>query len=379
MTLNISTDNATTPIGTARQDQRRPMTDSASRAMACPPSGAKRAPWVVRDVTLPLPADFRLDSGERLSEPWLTVRITRSPQVADDAPLVAVAGGISAGRVVARDADASAPTAWWAEVARSGGGVDLDAVRMLSFDMLPNAGETATTITTNDQARALAAALDGLGVERLAAYIGSSYGGMVGLAFAADHGHRLGRLAVISAAHRPDATATAWRGIQRRMVRFGLDHGDPEGGLALARQLAMTTYRAASELDQRFDCTPQGAHAGDPFDVCDYLIARGEAFCKVMAAERFLTLSDSLDRHRIDPASIAVPVLLIAARTDRLVSPDAMVCLAARTKGPSRYCVIDTPYGHDAFLKEPDQMNHLLGQFLDEVLAAETPARVAAS
>ncbi|MBB4210159.1 homoserine O-acetyltransferase [Rhodothalassium salexigens DSM 2132] len=379
MTLDISTDTASANTGIRHGDLRRTMTGDGSGAMARAPGATTQHNWVARDVTLPLPADFTLDSGERLSEPWLTLRITRGAQVADDAPLVAVAGGISAGRVVARDAGANAPTAWWAEVARPGGGVDLDAVRMLSFDMLPNAGETATTITTNDQARALAAALDGLGVERLAAYIGSSYGGMVGLAFAADHGHRLGRLAVISAAHRPDATATAWRGIQRRMVRFGLDHGDPEGGLALARQLAMTTYRAANELDQRFDCTAQGAHAGDPFDVCEYLIARGEAFCKVMAAERFLTLSDSLDRHRVDPAAIDVPTLLIAARTDRLVSPDAMVCLAARTKGSSRYCVIDTPYGHDAFLKEPEQMNHLLGQFLDEVLAAEAPARAAAS
>jgi len=45
----------------------------------------------------------------------------------------------------------------------------------------------------------------------------------------------------------------AWRGIQRRAVRLGIEAGRPKEGMKIARELAMTTYRTAEEFADRFD------------------------------------------------------------------------------------------------------------------------------
>jgi homoserine O-acetyltransferase len=307
------------------------------------------------DVSVILPAEFTLQSGERLSKPELRLRLYGP----DGAPAIVVSGGISAGREVA---DAGASKGWWRDIVGPGGAVDTEIARVIGFDFLPNAGETARTITTNDQARALAHALAAIGAPRLKAFIGASYGGMLALAFAEAFPDRVEKLCVISAADRPHAASTALRGVQRRIVEFAIRAGDPKAGLSLARQLAMTTYRTPEEFDARFPHRP-GARAGDPYAVCDYLIARGDAY--QMAPERFVTLSDSIDRHRIDPARIAAKALFIAVSEDRLV-PAADTARLAAAAPRARYAEISSLYGHDAFLKEAASIGPLINTFIEE-------------
>lgn len=308
------------------------------------------------DVSVILPADFTLQSGEKLSKPELRLRLFGP----DGAPAVAVSGGISAGREVA---DGAGATGWWREVVGPGGAIDTASTRVIGFDFLPNAGETARTITTNDQARALKIALDAIGVSALKSFTGASYGGMVALAFAEEFPDRVGKLCVISAADRPHAAATALRGIQRRMVEFGLRAGDAQAGLSLARQLAMTTYRTPEEFEARFPHRP-GAAAGDPYAVCDYLIARGGAY--QMAPERYVTLSDSIDRHAVDPAKIEAEALFIAVASDRLV-PAADIKRLASAAPNASYAEFSSLYGHDAFLKEPEAVAALIRRFTEKV------------
>jgi len=253
-----------------------------------------------RDISVLLPAGFTLASGERLSNRELRLRLYGDPEN----PLVIALGGISSGR---RIADSDDGKGWWRGIVSAGGasgGVDLEKFCVLGFDFLPNREETARTITTVDQARALCVALDYLDIARIHGFAGASYGGMVALAFAARYPARATKLCIISAADRANPAATAVRGVQRRILQFAKSCGKPEEGVALARQLAMTTYRTPEEFGERFDSAPGAggcAAAGDPYDVCDYLMARGNAF--PMSADRFLTLSDSIDRHRIDPAA----------------------------------------------------------------------------
>ena len=79
--------------------------------------------------------------------------------------------------------------------------------------------------------------------------VGASYGGMVALAFARTI-PATGRahLVVISAADRAHPMSTAWRSVQRAIVRYALKHNDGPEGLRLARALAMATYRSADEF-----------------------------------------------------------------------------------------------------------------------------------
>lgn len=313
---------------------------------------SEKAPGAV-DISSMLAADFVLQSGERLSRAEFVLRVHGDLRN----PAVIIAGGISACRKVA---DCGAETGWWRDVVGSGRAIDLQDYCVIGFDFLPGAAETARTITTGDQARALSIALENIGVGSIHAFVGASYGGMVALAFAERFPDRLSRLCAISAADRPHPTSTALRGVQRRIVEFARRAGDPSEGVSLARQIAMVTYRTPQEFAARFGREP-GPRAGDPYPVCDYLISRGRAYD--MAADRFVTLSDSIDRHVADPTRIMARSLFIASSSDWLVPTGDVERLAALVVN-SKLQIIDSRHGHDAFLKDAHAMGPIINSFL---------------
>jgi len=312
---------------------------------------------------VPLPG-FCLSDGQPLTD--TTMRLRRFGP--DRAPVLVVLGGISSDRRVADVGDGQ--PAWWPRIVRPGGPVDLNRYQVLGLDLLPGpAEERIRTLTPADQARAVAIALDHLGIPRLEAVIGASYGGMVGLAFASLFPERLKQLIAISAPHRPATHATALRGIQRRILAFGIETGRPAEAVALARELAMTTYRTPKELDLRFgqDATPEAA--GQPYAVCDYLKARGRACVPRMSAGRWISLSDSLDRHRVDPGAITVPTTLLGFTSDQLVPISDLNALAERL--PNLRACVRAPslYGHDGFLKEEAVVADLIASALADPLS----------
>ena len=338
-------------------------------------------PHEFADDVLHLSGGLNLSLGGRLPTVELAWRMIGPA----GAPVVAVLGGISADRRVC--ASSGDEKAWWPGLVGRGLGVDTDRFRVLSFDYLGGSGgstgpEARTdggavssvssfpSVTTSDQTALLALLLDHLGIAHLHAFVGASYGGMVALAFAAEHGSRLGRLLVVSAAEEAHPLATAWRSIQRRIVRLGLQNGRGTEGLSLARGLAMTTYRSPAEFAQRFASTPAVTEQGFRFPVEEYLDARGADFAARVLPESFLCLSESIDLQHIDPRDVHVPTTLIAVRQDQLVPVEQMRLLAARMgrgedSGPARLIEIDSIFGHDAFLKEGETLIPLFKQALE--------------
>lgn len=314
------------------------------------------------DVRAVLPSDFRLASGEALAATEVVGRIYG----AAGAPLVVVAGGISSRRDAAR---------WWSWVVRAGGPIDLNRVRVLAFDLLPGKDGAAVTITTTDQARLLAVLLDALGEPVVDAFVGASYGGCIGQAFAAAFPGRIGELVVISAAHRAHPSATASRGIQRRLLAFARDCGREAEGIALARELAMTTYRTADEFDWRFSGAAP-SEAGQPYPVCDYLISRGANYAQVTSAGRWIALSDSLDRHAVAPEAIACPLTVLGFTSDRLVPIEDIRDFARRAPNLRRLEEAPSIFGHDAFLKEREVVGRALHAALSPLYAR--PSELAA-
>jgi homoserine O-acetyltransferase len=280
------------------------------------------------------------------------------------APLVAVLGGITASsRVCATRFDAT--PGWWDVLAGPGKAIDTDRYRVVGIDYLDggagDAGRPRQTVTTGDQADALASVLDHIGVPAVHAVVGASYGGMVALAFAERHPRRAGRLVVIAAAHRTHPMATARRSVQRRIVELGLDTGREREALALARALAMTTYRSAAEFAGRFGHAPIPVEAASRFPiepaprfpVEHYLDHHGNRFASTWTAARFLALSLSADLHTAVPEAIDVPSTLIAIEDDEIVPVAEMRVLAERLRVP-RLHVVPAGGGHDAFLTRPD-------------------------
>ena len=142
------------------------------------------------------------------------------------APVVVVLGGISATRHVATTGHDDTP-GWWDATVGAGRAIDTATYRVLGIDFLDGGrrgdGRPRHVVTTHDQAAAIVRVLDTLGVERVHAFVGASYGGMVGLAFAERYAERLDRLVAISAPHEAHPMSTALRSLQRRIVQLGLD------------------------------------------------------------------------------------------------------------------------------------------------------------
>jgi homoserine O-acetyltransferase len=229
----------------------------------------------------------------------------------------------------------------------------------------PAQGEIFPSISAFDQVNLLLALMDLLGIERLQGSLGASYGGMVTLALAQAHPARVRHAVVLSAAHRTHPMSTAWRSVQRAIVRYALSHGEGPRGLVLARALAMATYRSAREFEERFPGPAEATPDGFRFPVESYLMARGESYAAVYKPEAFVCLSESIDLHRVDPAAIRVPTTLLGVQEDQLVPIADMRELRDRHAGNCSLVEISSIYGHDAFLKETEVLRDLLARALD--------------
>ena len=276
-------------------------------------------------------------------------------------PVVVVAGGISAGRHVAAGA---APEGWWDAQVGPGRAIDTRRVRVLAIDWLGADGSLDAPIDSADQADAFAAVLDHFGVRRVHAFVGASYGAMVGLQFAARHGDRLDRLVAISGAHRAHPYASAWRALQRQCVALGRSEGAVPRGLALARQFAMLSYRTPEEFAERFDAPPTLEADVARCAAEDYLAHCGQRYAARWTSTAFLRLSESIDLHRVDPADVRVPTTVVAIEEDRLVPLADLQQLVETLGGPATLRPLRSRYGHDAFLKEDEAIARLLTEAL---------------
>jgi len=318
----------------------------------------------VEDAVL-LDAPLRLEKGGVIRQ--CTVGLRR---VGDcDAPAVLVLGGISATRRVT-SLPGEAGAGWWDSVIEASRVLSSGAVQLVGADFLAGEGLSSLPgegdqLTTGDQAEAIARACIASGIDALGAVIGASYGGMVALSLAERRPAFARRVLAISAADGSHPMASALRWIQREIVRLGEAAGQARAGVALARALAMTTYRTADEFHERFGAGPDGAGA-----VTAYLAARGEAFAERWTAGRFRQISESLDLHQVDPKRIGIPVTLVGVVSDTLV-PVRQLQALRESLGPGEPLhLLDSPWGHDAFLKEPTAIARLIDRSLTSLSQA---------
>ncbi|KAF1711273.1 homoserine acetyltransferase [Pseudoxanthomonas kalamensis DSM 18571] len=279
------------------------------------------------------------------------------------APVVFVAGGISAHRHVS--ASAEFPEKGWAdELVGEGRTLDPAHRRVLAFDFVGADGKLDAPIDPADQADAIVALLDALEIERLQGFVGYSYGALVGLQLAVRHPQRLQRLVAVSGAHRAHPYAAAWRALQRKAVALGQLQCADAQGLSLARQFAMLSYRTQEEFAERFDALPEVVNGRVRVAAEDYLDAVGAQYVARTPVNAFLRLSESIDLQNVDPAAVGVPTTVIAVEGDRLVPLADLVGLVEGLGRLGTLRILRSPYGHDAFLKETDRIDALLSHAL---------------
>ena len=326
---------------------------------------------------------FALESGARLAALHVAYR--------HDGPGPAEAPQVLVIHALTGSADAAGD--WWSPLIGPGLALDTERVGVLSANLLggcygttgPTSPDPATgdpygaafpAISTRDQARAHWALLDALGVPGLALVVGGSLGGMVALEVALERPEAVRSVMPIAAPAATGALAVAWNAIQLALVdRLGDD------GLALARELAMTTYRSEADFDQRFG---RAAEADGTPSIVSYLRYQGRKLVRRFDPDTYRTLVGAMDRHDIGAgrggpgpalarlADNGVRMTGLGITGDILFGPEqvrALVDAAAAEGGHARYVEVRSTKGHDAFLAEWDALAAILRGVLDEALA----------
>ncbi|WP_223789841.1 alpha/beta fold hydrolase [Marinicella meishanensis] len=282
-------------------------------------------------------------------------------------PVVVLMGGISASRWAF---DSVHGPGWWQDVMHDAGALSVLDHSFLTFEYVcwpDQPGAETPLITTADQARVLRKIQQQLDLPQFHAVIGASYGGMVSLAFAALFPQALARLVCIAAAHKNSVKTKAWRLIQRQIMQLGQRHAESPAAqaefTALARALAMVGYRGELEWQERFASESAGR---DVQAMASYLDHHGQRFAARFCARRYAQLSQSIDYHQVDVASIQADTLLIGFTSDQMVPTDQLQQLHQALRSRSRLHLINSIYGHDGFLLEAEALNCIFNTFFEE-------------
>lgn len=294
---------------------------------------------------------------------------------------------------------AGADAGWWRAVIGSGRAVDPARWAVCCPNLLgscygtrwggvewgglaPHAMWGAPPITTRDQARFAALVVEALGVPlgsgALALVAGGSLGGMVALEWAAEYPDSARAVVALAAPAAHPAWAIAWNHLQRAALDAAGPGREAEG-LALARQIAMLSYRTAAEFDVRFGRarevgTPGDDVAGARFAVEAYLARHGARLVARFDPVAYRTLLDAMDAHDVGrgrggvgAALQRVTGVLVGVGVPGDLLYEADVVRAWTADAGAVYREVHSLVGHDAFLVEHAQVGAILAEVLAEV------------
>jgi homoserine O-acetyltransferase/O-succinyltransferase len=245
-------------------------------------------------------------------------------------------------------------------------------------------------VTVRDMVHAQRILLEHLGVRRLAMVAGGSIGGQQALEWGVAYPEMVQKVIVVAATAALTAQAIAFSEIERQVIMVDprWQNGDyvpgqgPDAGLAIARMLAMITYQSEEAMEMRFARRPArsnnipapglSAELGGRFDVENYLYYQGGSLVQRFDANSYLYISRAMDLYDVSEGYPSLEAalsrlrsqsLFIGIRSDFLFPAARVRWLAQQVRalgGDSTYVEIDSPHGHDAFLKEWQQMTEAL-------------------
>ncbi|MGI8751751.1 MAG: homoserine O-acetyltransferase MetX [Acidimicrobiales bacterium] len=248
-------------------------------------------------------------------------------------------------------------------------------------------GSRFPVVTIRDQVAVEVALADHLGIDRWAAVVGGSMGGMRVLEWAVSAPDRVRRAVVVACGATATAEQIALGAIQAQAIRLdpGFAGGDyyeakagrgPGRGLGLARRLGHLSYRAELELAVRFGRSVQAGEeplAGGRYQVESYLDHQALKLAARFDANSYLVLSRAMDHHDLGRhrggveaalSRVTAEVTVAGVDSDRLYPFRLQQELVALVPGQPELVTITSAAGHDGFLVEADQVDAVVAAAL---------------
>lgn len=299
---------------------------------------------------------------------------------------------------------------WWDAMIGPGKGLDTNRFHVVCANILggcmgttgpssidPRTGKpygaSFPAITTADIVRVQRMLLEHLGIRRLAAVIGGSFGGMQALEWSISHGEMVDRAICIASAMNLSAQSLAFDIVGRHAIladpaweggNYYENRKAPVHGLAQARMIGHITYLSSEIMKRKFGREKKkfeqpSQRFTTPFQVESYLDYQGAKFVNRFDANSYLHISEAMDHFDLTEAhaqpadafrseSNRTRFLIVALSSDWLFPPQQSLDITAallRAQRRVTYCLLQSPYGHDAFLIEVDRLSEVVRTFLE--------------
>jgi homoserine O-acetyltransferase len=287
---------------------------------------------------------------------------------------------------------------WWDGIIGSGKPIDTDRFFVVCPNMLggcqgstgPSSvaadsrpyGSRFPQVTLRDQVVAECELADHLGIRSWAAVVGGSMGGMRALEWAVCSPERVRRAVLLACGAAATAEQIALCATQAHAIRldpefaggdyYGSPGGGPARGMGVAREIAQIFYRAEQELAVRFDRWAQDGEQptkGGRFAMESYLDHHAAKLARRFDANTYLVLSRAMDLHDVGRGrgGVAAALTRVSAEatvagidSDRLYPLYLQHQLADALPGRPPVQLINSPFGHDGFLLETEQIGKVI-------------------
>lgn len=260
-------------------------------------------------------------------------------------------------------------------------------------------GASFPVITVEDWVNAQVRVADAFGIERFAAVMGGSLGGMQALAWSTMYPERVAYCIDIASTPKLSAQNIAFNEVARSAILSDPDfHGGdyyahgvkPRRGLRVARMIGHITYLSDDDMATKFGRAlrrENGAAAADynfnfdvEFEVESYLRYQGDKFADYFDANTYLLITRALDYF--DPArafggdltaalaTTRAKYLVVSFTTDWRFAPARsreIVKALLDHKRQVTYAEIDAPHGHDAFLLDDARYHNVLRAYYERI------------
>ena len=362
------------------------------------------------------PGGFRLEKGGVLPE--IEVTVERCGAItADNDNVVFICHALTGDAHVAglRPGETD-PSGWWEGMIGPGKGIDTGRYQVVCANILggckgttgPSSvnpetgkpyGSSFPKVTVGDIVEVHRLCLRQLGITRLAAVMGGSFGGMQVLEWLIRYPGEVDKGIVVASAASLNSQALAFDIVGRHAIVAdpNWNAGDyydreslPSKGLSSARKLAHITYLSQQLMEAKFgrDKRPEWLTAdpdfrnaidrnfGTFFQVESYLQYQGEKFIQRFDANSYLHITLAMDEYDIEESygsldaafeKIAARVLIVSLSGDWLFMPEQseeLVTALVRQKKQVSYCHLDATAGHDAFLTHIEELKRVVSAFL---------------